>query len=1622
MFNGDFFKSQSIVSESDIADLTRFNEAVKGGIPYLTAIEQEMSKSSETAKNLAKSAKGATVDINSIPKASKAAAAGMKALSVAGNMLVSMGIAFAITKIIEGIQWLATASERAKEAAAELTDELNAQKTTIEGNVSTISGLEDEFERLSKGVDDYGANISLSADEYARYQQVVQQIVGISPSLISGYDKEGNAIANKNGLIEQSIALLKEENRQRIINATSEETVKTLGKGEIEKYKDIYNDYQENKSGALSSYGGLIKEMTDPGAFGSKNSDEYKKGKFIADFFGVDESSFGQNYRSLNELISKADFDEKIEELYDRAATARDIFTTTDLQKFKDYIDQRSSLSLKLETASKSLNPTLQMVPQSLTVYDELTDKQKAFISEYVNTFRITADTTESDIENMRQDILDFTEAIGKASPETKKAVEDLFSLDKTKISAAEWEKQVNDLINQIVNSLTFDSDEDKNNFVKNLKIRLGIEFTTDGETTVDTMISNIEEKFGGKFADEIRKLKIDDLKMLSNLDISPEGIEDWAEVETLIANAKRVAEGTTGSLQKVAQELSTLQSRYKELKSAQDEYNSTGAISAETMQKLISNNLLQYLDYSSGKLKINTAALLAEGEAAKVNAIQKLQDAAATDLMILAGTKTGEMSNTAKTAIENMGNAAEETGNQAETAAGKLLNFAAGAWAAAGLDPNAQSEDFTAKASAILSAYQNIANTIGSLTIKDPKTSGSDKNEALDNYLKDAENRYKIHQDEVKYIQELQHAYDNLTKNEKERLDITGKINEAYRDLADNRIKDLEHQIDLKKELYGDDYNATAEWDEIQNIAHEEANRLRAMGYDDNSNEIQNLQKAWWDAQNSKLDFYNKQHENIIRDIEHARDMALSTNPFADTTSYYKQMQNEYHIQAERLRALDPEKYKEEIQELQQAWWDAQEAIADWSYSNSENWISERNTYNDWDLYGDNEVDAWERVLKRFKTEFPNELEKIKEIEQNIFEARKEAMEKSIDDIEDYIDARNTYNDWDAYGDSEVKAIQRQTKIIEDMYNQRLLSYEEYIDRLEEQSQRIYSLAQDEIDKNLSSVDKYIDARNHFNDWDEFGDSEIKAIKRQIQYLDAAYKQKLISYEDYTERVAEYTQKMYSVAKDSIIEEVSKLIEDYEEMKNLESSQLESQKTLLQSYYDVTNAIAEAQREINKELKASMTMHEYLNEETRESLFNQEDYNALNKELLDIQTAADELQKQYQEDILNANAETIAEITSQYQMQYETMMKQYEIAKAELDVAKKRQKLDNVLAERNVRMFINGQWQWVASTQNVIDAQNELAEAEAERERAEASLEQTDAINDFTERINSLETDLNQVRKYWSDMQEMLNGESEEVAKALQEISQVSSPELKRVIEATGGTVTSFSASLSVNTKTMSETINSNMSSVSLGISGFVTSLRGYSDAIMALAAKISSANTNTGGSSSGSSSVSAIKAQMAANSAAWHTASASEKKKLEQENQKLGASIGSTYNSASGTWTHKYADGTRYTSGGMTLMGEEGFEAFISNSGRLIPINQPTIGNIGAGGVVFNREQMANLRNLWDLSNIGKISPFISSSNANSQSTVIDNSIHINGLTVGEQGNEDWINGFRRYVATHK
>lgn len=469
-----------------------------------------------------------------------------------------------------------------------------------------------------------------------------------------------------------------------------------------------------------------------------------------------------------------------------------------------------------------------------------------------------------------------------------------------------------------------------------------------------------------------------------------------------------------------------------------------------------------------------------------------------------------------------------------------------------------------------------------------------------------------------------------------------------------------------------------------------------------------------------------------------------------------------------------------------------------------------------------------------------------------------------------------------------------------------------------------IWDARQQIFDERLEESEYYIEHSNDFG-W-ENGDNEVKARRRVLGWIQSEYYRSLIKDDEEYYKILEENRLKYHEA---LKEDATKVLE-------LNASRISSFKTLLESYHDVTNNVAEAQHEINKELEASKTMYEYLDEDTRKLLFNQEDYNILSDELIDIRAEAEKLQRRYNNDILTATEENLEQITSQYEMQYEMLMKSYEIAKAELEVAKKRQQLDNVLNERKVRMFVDGQWQWVANTQDVINAQSELADAEYARQQAKNSAKQTEAINELTETENEINTALNKIDAGLINFND-----------GLISLSNTSIPTLRGIIDETGAALRNFAYSLS----------NS-----------------GYN-----VSSRLDSSRTVTAISSTGK------------------------------------------YISVD----QHYASGTNNTKSGWVELGEKKPEMLINNNGHLIPINQPTIGNIGAGGIVFNQDQMDFARKIWDWSNVGSLghNNLINRSIPQTIEKTIDNRIIINGMTVdtGSQNGRDLVNALKRYTATH-
>ena len=144
------------------------------------------------------------------------------ALAKFGTALLNIGVSlvatFAVQAIIGGITYILTyedklieKGEEAKKAIADISSSFNEQTSSLndiqvslgveveedQNTEDTISNIADKYSKLYSGVNGItNENINLTNDEYQQYLDLCNQLAGQYPSLVKGWDSQGNAILN----------------------------------------------------------------------------------------------------------------------------------------------------------------------------------------------------------------------------------------------------------------------------------------------------------------------------------------------------------------------------------------------------------------------------------------------------------------------------------------------------------------------------------------------------------------------------------------------------------------------------------------------------------------------------------------------------------------------------------------------------------------------------------------------------------------------------------------------------------------------------------------------------------------------------------------------------------------------------------------------------------------------------------------------------------------------------------------------------------------------------------------------------------------------------------------------------------------------------------------------------------------------------------------------------------------------------------------------------------------------------------------------------------------------------------------------------------------------------------
>lgn len=581
-----------------------------------------------------------------------------KVAALALNVAVGMGVSIAISALIKLVDNLVHANEKAIEKAEELRDKYNDFKETNASNVKTLNDLKDEFEELSDGVSQYGDNISLTTEQYARYQEIVQQIVGMSPSLAEGYDTENGYIADKNGLLERAIELQEIEYRNELRKITNLDNLKTSMSGYIAEYKEALN------GGYVTAEGNIVGTTIDTDfknslweLFNTNNRENYdgqSMARDIMDALGVkdidkeiqkyiNEYGYWQDSDFWNDYCDQIanNLDAVTNSLSAEEVGLDDTVFDQNIEKLESYAEKYNDMKDSVKSANESIQTDLGYIAEYADGYSDLSKEQQKFVTDYLKGFDISDITSENSMgileydedkmASVKSQIKKFVEELSHDNS-TKQALTDLYAPPSDNETIEEYKNRIDSALEVIRKYCE----------ANGIEIPVGISDVEDSATNLESSykqtIENAKEKYGEDLTPFFKENSIN----------TQEEIDKWREIaqscDTATEAKKKYLEANTSQetstsfeipdAETLKQQISDLnsaidsiQSAYDILNSTVEEYNSNGGtLSIDTIQSLLSlsDEYLACLQVENGQLSLNADAMAQLAQA-------KLDDAQAT-------------------------------------------------------------------------------------------------------------------------------------------------------------------------------------------------------------------------------------------------------------------------------------------------------------------------------------------------------------------------------------------------------------------------------------------------------------------------------------------------------------------------------------------------------------------------------------------------------------------------------------------------------------------------------------------------------------------------------------------------------------------------------------------------------------------------------------------------------------------------------------------------------------------------------------------------------------------------------------------------------------------------------
>lgn len=419
------------------------------------------------------------------------------------------------------------------------------------------------------------------------------------------------------------------------------------------------------------------------------------------------------------------------------------------------------------------------------------------------------------------------------------------------------------------------------------------------------------------------------------------EGLQAQADMETQTDNNAEATEHLTEKQKEYKQALADAkeaqndetekideaQKSFKTLSTAVDEYNNSGYLSIDTLQSLLalSDDQIANLSLQNGQLSLNTQSIDEMTDALVAQRVNQLQAAATEDLYNLAIGNTESMSTLAKTAIANLDSQTSGIGSTFSSQVTGITEFTNALLAAKAAAGDSSTENFEAKANAVIQSYQNVYKSITDLgkgTSKAGGTGGSNHRYTGKGKGSGGSGRKsgsgskgssKSTKEEYKAEIDTLYAYKNAVENAKESVD---KLKDAIKD-TDN-FNEQEKYIRQVIDALNDEINKTNDLKDAQTRQiNDYINQLRAQGFSIDYNAQKN--ELYINNMQHLADFSGDAAKKLEKLIKKTQDLNDDNRDLDGTIRDLRSDVKDYYKQLEDIPEKKLKKFNELMKEFQQ-------------------------------------------------------------------------------------------------------------------------------------------------------------------------------------------------------------------------------------------------------------------------------------------------------------------------------------------------------------------------------------------------------------------------------------------------------------------------------------------------------------------------------------------------------------------------------------------------------------------------------------------------------------------------------------------------------------------------------